>query len=140
MDFYRCCVFQNSLLLNFRVRSRVFEKPSKFYLSSTFFIFFLLKHGKFTLFLQSFQIQKEHRYGKAKTNRCVPANIYFWSFCSLLPPLFHKHSGCFVNSLFDVAENKKNPNKQLRFLTTISSDVSRKIARKIMEIVEGRGE
>ena len=51
-----------------------------------------------------------------------------------------EHSGCFVNSLFDVAENKKKPNKQLRFLTTISSDVSRKIARNIMEIVEGRGE
>ena len=36
-NFDPFCVFLGSLLLNFRVRSRVFEKRSKFYLSSKFF-------------------------------------------------------------------------------------------------------
>ena len=49
-NFDPFCVFLGSLLLNFRVRSRVFGKRSKFYLSSKF-IFFILKHNKFRLFL-----------------------------------------------------------------------------------------
>lgn len=36
-NFDPFCVFLGSLLLNFRVRSRVFEKRSKFYHSSKFF-------------------------------------------------------------------------------------------------------
>ena len=50
-NFDPFCVFLGSLLLNFRVRSRVFEKRCKFNLSSKFFIFFILKHSKFSLFL-----------------------------------------------------------------------------------------
>jgi len=50
-DFDPFCVFLGSLLWNFRVRSRVFEKRSKFYLSSKIFIFFILKYSKFRLFL-----------------------------------------------------------------------------------------
>ena len=45
------CVFLGSLFLNFRVRSRVFEKRSKFYLSSKCFIFFIVKHSKLIFFL-----------------------------------------------------------------------------------------
>ena len=50
-DFDPFCVFLGSLLWNFRVRSRVFEKRGKFYLSSQFFIFFIPKHSKFRFFL-----------------------------------------------------------------------------------------
>ena len=42
MDFNPFCVFQC-----FRVHCFVFEKHRKFYLSSQFFVFFMLKHGKF---------------------------------------------------------------------------------------------
>ena len=42
VDFNPFCVFQS-----FRVRCFVFEKHRKFYLSSQFFVFFILKHGKF---------------------------------------------------------------------------------------------
>ena len=50
---------------------------------------------------------KKHRYGRVKTKRYLPANIYFCSFCSLLPPLFYKHSGCYGNGLIDVVEKPK---------------------------------
>ena len=45
VDFDPFCVFLGSLLLKFRVRSRVFEKRSTFYLSSNFFIFVILKRA-----------------------------------------------------------------------------------------------
>ena len=46
--------------------------------------------------------------GRVKTNRYVTTNIYIWSFClCVLPPLFHKHSGCYGNGLIDVAERNK---------------------------------
>jgi len=56
----------------------------------------------------SFQIQKKHRYGRVKTNRYVPVNIYSLQLFTLLPPFFYKHSGCFGNGLIDVAEKPKN--------------------------------
>ena len=77
VDFDPFCVFLGSLLLKFRVRSRVFEKRSTFYLSSNFFYLRYTETCKFRLFAYSFQIQKKHRYGRVKTNRYVPANIYF---------------------------------------------------------------
>ena len=77
VDFDPFCVFLGSLLLKFRVRSRVFEKRSTFYLSSNFFYLRYTETCKFRLFAYSFQIQKKHRCGRVKTNRYVPANIYF---------------------------------------------------------------
>ena len=56
---------------------------------------------------QGFQIQKKHSYKRVKTNRYVPANIYFCRFCSFLPPIFDKHSGGYRNGLIDVAEKPK---------------------------------
>ena len=41
-------------------------------------------------------------------NRYVTANIHICSFClCTLPPLFHKHSGCYGNGLINVAEKTK---------------------------------
>ena len=46
-SFLCASVFQGLLLLNFTVRSHVFEKRSKFYLVLSFFIFFIVRHGTF---------------------------------------------------------------------------------------------
>ena len=62
---------------------------------------------KVKLVPQSFQIQKKHSYKRVKTNRYVPAKIYFSSFCSFLPPIFDKLSGGYRNGLIDVAEKPK---------------------------------
>ena len=82
----RVSVFQGLLLLNFRVKSHVFEKCSEFYLVLSIFYLLYTKTlqvwiPKVKLFLKSFQIQKNYRYGKVKTNLHVPANIYICSFC-----------------------------------------------------------
>ena len=78
------------------------------FISSKFLTFFILKHGEFRLFVNSFQVQKKHRYGRVNTNRYVSANcnIYFCCFHSLLP-LFDKHIGCYCNGLIGVAEKPK---------------------------------
>jgi len=101
VTFLFCCFWTSEF-------GRVFLKSavSFTYLALSFY-FFILRHSKFRLFLQGFQIQKKHRYGRVKTYRYVPANIYFCSFFSLLPTLFDKHSGCYGNSLTDVAEKPK---------------------------------
>ena len=41
-------------------------------------------------------------------DRYVLANIYIFSYCSLLPPppLFDKHSGCYGNGLIDAEKPK----------------------------------
>ena len=77
VDFDPFCVILGSLLLKFRVRSRVFEQRSTFTLALSFFYLRYTKPCKFRLFGYSFQIQKKHRYGWVKTKRYVPANIYF---------------------------------------------------------------
>ena len=82
VDFYQFSVFQGLLLLNFRVRSRVFEIAVSFTLAQFFFYLLYTETWqvyipKVKLFLKSFQIQKKQRYGRVKTNRYVPANIHF---------------------------------------------------------------
>ena len=70
-------VFQGSLLLNLSVWWHVFEQHSKIYLTSKFFCLLYTEtlQVQVKLFLQSFQIQRIHRYGRVKTNR------YFLACC-----------------------------------------------------------
>ena len=77
VDFDPFCVFLGSLLLKFRVRSRVFEKQSTFYLSSKFFYLRYTKPCKFRLFGYICVSSGFESSGRVKTNRYVPANIYF---------------------------------------------------------------
>ena len=76
VDFDPFCVF-----LCFKVSCFVFEKHHEFYLSSKiFFNFFTLKHGKFRFqrWNCSYRASKSRKYsyGRVKTNRYVPADIY----------------------------------------------------------------
>ena len=88
---------------------RVFLKSALSFTSIAllFLSSFILKHDKFRFLLQSFHIQKKHRY--------VPANIYFCSFCSLWPPLFDKRSGCYSITVWLTSQKTQNPET---FLTT----------------------
>ena len=102
---------------------RVFLKSALSFTSIAllFLSSFILKHDKFRFLLQSFHIQKKHRYwgggggGVVKTNWHVPANIYFCSFCSLWPPLFDKRSGCYSITVWLTSQKTQNPET---FLTT----------------------
>ena len=78
-------VFQGSLLLNVNV-CRVFLKSavSFTFIALSFLSSYILKYGKFQVFLWSFQIQVKHRYGRVKMNRYIATNKFFVSFCSLL--------------------------------------------------------
>ena len=65
VDFYPFSVFQGLLLLNFRVRSRVFESAVSFTLAQFCYLFYTetwqVYIPKVKLFLKSFQIQKKQR-------------------------------------------------------------------------------
>ena len=95
------CVFLGSLLLKFRVRSRVFEKRSTlFYLSSKFFIFVILNPASLDCSDTAFKSRRNTDMGGW-------IGTFPPTFTSLLPPLFDKHSGCYGNDLIDVGEKPK---------------------------------
>ena len=103
VDFNPFCVILGSLLLNFRVRSRVFEQRCTFYLSSEFFlIFVILNPASLDCSDTAFKSRRNTDMGGWKRNGTFPP-----TFPSLLPPLFDKHSGCYGNDLIDVAEKPK---------------------------------
>ena len=103
VDFNPFCVILGSLLLNFRVRSRVFEQRSTFHLSSKFFlIFVILNPASLDCSDTAFKSRRNTDMGGWKRNGTFPP-----TFPSLLPPLFDKHSGCYGNDLIDVAEKPK---------------------------------
>ena len=73
----------------------------------------MLKHGKFKFprWNYSYRASKSRRntdmweWKHVKMNWYIPANIYICSLCLfILPPLFDKCSGCYSNSLFDIAK------------------------------------
>ena len=104
VDFDSLCVILGSLLLKFRVRSRVFEQRSTFYLSSKFFLIFVILINPASLDCSdtAFKSRRNTDMGGWKRNGTFPP-----TFPSLLPPLFDKHSGCYGNDLIDVAEKPK---------------------------------
>ena len=63
VDFDPFCVILGSLLLKFRVRSRVFEQQSTFYLSSKFFFFVILNPASLDCSHRAFKFRRNTDMG-----------------------------------------------------------------------------
>ena len=85
---------------------RVFLKSavSFTFIALSFLSSYILKRGRFQVFLWSFQIQVKHRYARVKTNRYIATNSFFGQ---LLFVIARYYSGCYGNSSLDVAEKPK---------------------------------
>ena len=108
VGFYPFSVFQGLLLLNFRVRSRVFESAVSF-TSAQFFLSFLYwnlasLHSQGEIVLKELPNPEETENGRVKTNRYVPANIYF----SLV--LIYRRGACDVaaGTAWDTSRTNEN--------------------------------
>ena len=104
----RISMFQGLLLLNFRVRSRVFESAVSFTLAQ-FFLSFLYwnlasLHSQGEIVLKELPNPEETENGRVKTNRYVPANIYF----SLV--LIYRRGACDVaaGTAWDTSRTNEN--------------------------------
>ena len=108
VDFYPFSVFQGLLLLNFRVRSRVFESAVSFTLAQIFlsFLYWNLAslHSQGEIVLKELPNPEETENGRVKTNRYVPANIYF----SLV--LIYRRGACDVaaGTAWDTSRTNEN--------------------------------
>ena len=117
VDLDPFCVFLGSLLLNFRVRLRVFEKQSNLnYLSSKFFLSFL--------YWNMASLVCSHRASKSRRNTDMGGwkqiSMFLLTFCSLLLPiLIDKHSGCYGNSLIDFTEKPKILKRSWQFRSAV---------------------
>ena len=127
------CVF-----LFFKVRcfwlskfGRVFLKSavSFTFIALSFLSSYILKRGRFQVFLWSFQIQVKHRYGRVKTNRYITTNTFF---CQLPFVIARYYIGCYSNSSLDVAEK---PKILKRFLTIICTKVACYLKKSSCKVV-----
>ena len=116
VDLDAFCVFLGSLLLNFRVWLRVFEKQSNLnYLSSEFFL---------SSWWNMASLDFSYRASKSRRNTEMGGwkqiGMFLPTFCSLLLPiLFDKHSGCYGNSLIDFTEKPQILKRSWQFRSAV---------------------
>ena len=77
------------------------------FIALSFLSSYRLKHGKFQVFLWSFQIQVKHRDGRVKMNRYIATNTFFCQLLFIIAVIACYYSGCYGNSSLDVAEKPK---------------------------------
>ena len=102
---------------------RVFLKSAvRFtFIALSFLSSYVLKHGRFQVFLWSFQIRVKHRYGRVKTNRYIATNTFFYQLLFIIAVIARYYRGCYGNSSLDVAEK---PKILKRFMTIICTQVA----------------
>ena len=105
-----------SVFLCFKVRCFWMSKFGRIFLKSavsftfkalSFLSSYRLKHGKFQVFLWSFQIKVKHRDGRVKMNRYIATNTFFCQLLFVIAVIARYYSGCYGNSSLDVAEKPK---------------------------------
>ena len=97
------------------------------FIALSFLSFYVLKHGRFQVFLWSFQIQVKHRYGRVKTNRYIATNTFFYQLLFIIAVTARYYRGYYGNSSLDVAEK---PKILKRFLTIICTKVACYLKKK----------
>ena len=109
--------------------SRVFLKSavSFTFIALSFLSSYILKHGRFQVFLWSFQIQVKHRSGRVKTNRYIATNTLFCQLLFVIAVIAHYYSGCYGNRSLDVTEK---PKILKHFLTIICTKVACYLKKK----------
>ena len=102
------------------------------FIALSFLSSYILKRGRFQVFLWSFQIQVKHRYGRVKTNRYITTNIFFCQLLFVIAVIARYYSGCYGNSSLDVAEK---PKILKRFLTIICTKVACYLKKSSCKVV-----
>ena len=100
------------------------------FIALSFLSFYVLKHGRFQVFLWSFQIQVKHRYGRVKTNRYIATNTFFYQLLFIIAVTARYYRGYYGNSSLDVAEK---PKILKRFLTIICTKVACYLKKKQLQ-------